>query len=526
MKNLFFVLSFFFTFILFHSSFAQQNTFSKVYEENMQYGIQVFSVAPTLDSSFILVGELGYQNGIIIKVDAQGEMLWNKVFGQDISNPSLWFTSITPTYDSCFFIAGKIRNENGSFGDAFYTKINMHGDTIWTKSHAFGNISIEINSVDQTTDSGFIMTGHTNEQSAPNQRLFVAKADRFGNHLWSKIFIAGNGSNIGYSTKQMPDNNCLIAGNFSDYNPNQYYSFLLELSPDGEIIWNKSYHIENSQCEINDVIIKDNSIVSYMNIGWNNALMETDLTGEILWSKTYQTYGGTNMTGQVRPKIFKASDDAYIFAYTDYFWSGGIVKTDLTGDIIWHKDLFLLPMDITESPNHEYFIIGNGPLQGVKNNRSSYEHVGIIQTDSLGDGQNCISEFNINYIEEVIVSSTTTFSVVSGGQETTNPVIISSEELAVSDGCVDIIGGVDETISNRNPIIYPNPNNGIFSLENADQKEGFFMVYNRFGQLIYQKEMNHSQLPIDLSKQTNGVYLYKFVSPNHETSIGKFIIQK
>jgi len=62
-------------------------------------------------------------------------------------------------------------------------------------------------------------------------------------------------------------------------------------------------------------------------------------------------------------------------------------------------------------------------------------------------------------------------------------------------------------------IIYPNPNNGIFTLySNSDIQNGRIQIYNCLGKIIFDKNFNKTNLIIDLSKNKNGVYIIKFTS--------------
>ena len=525
MKNIFLSLSVFLAFSLFQTSFAQQDVFSKiVYSNNSSF--HAFSMAATDDNSYILAGKMEYDKGIVLKVNNEGEVIWNKVFQQTNSNQKFWFNSLTHTYDSCFLIAGVIRNVSGDATDAFYTKINTEGDTLWTKSHGFNSTNVAILNVKQTNDSGFIMTGYTNEQNEPYHRVYVAKIDPIGTLEWSKTYSLGN-SSMAYSVNQMPDNSFMIAGELEYLDPFEAYAFLLNLTPDGEIVWDKKYELENSNSMpfVNDVLINGNSIIIHLYIEYNSVIMATDLSGEVLWTKSYNAFSGSNLIGEVAPKMIHTSDGGYLLVHNDFFSIGGILKTDDAGEVMWAKGLVLIPQSVIETPNHEYFVIGNGPLQGVKETIFN-DHIGIIQMDSLGNGEECIETMYVTSSLLTMLSSSAEFSMESGGFETSLAIDIYSENLLTENRCVDFVGGVEETDSAMSQLIYPSPNQGNFTFKLIDKKEGMLTIFNKFGQIVYQKYIDQDQNHIDLSIQSSGVYLYKFISADHETFVGKFIIQK
>ena len=80
----------------------------------------------------------------------------------------------------------------------------------------------------------------------------------------------------------------------------------------------------------------------------------------------------------------------------------------------------------------------------------------------------------------------------------------------------DTILGVDDE-DNENKLddlvtLYPNPNNGSFSLETKDLRIESIEIYNSIGQIIYQKTISNtfiSNFDIELKRPSNGIYLVR-----------------
>ena len=102
------------------------------------------------------------------------------------------------------------------------------------------------------------------------------------------------------------------------------------------------------------------------------------------------------------------------------------------------------------------------------------------------------------------------------------------------DGYVSIeygsINGINNFTFNPKTIqVYPNPSSGQFNvIVNVKlSMVNEMQVYNIMGQEISQFTINHSQFAIDLSTQSNGVYLYRVVvNDGSLMSEGKLVIQK
>ncbi|MDP7512334.1 MAG: hypothetical protein QF587_01145, partial [Candidatus Marinimicrobia bacterium] len=60
-------------------------------------------------------------------------------------------------------------------------------DTAWTKTFG-GSADDKGYSVQQTTDSGYIITGYTNTYGSGDYDVYLIKSDSLGDTLWTKTF--------------------------------------------------------------------------------------------------------------------------------------------------------------------------------------------------------------------------------------------------------------------------------------------------------------------------------------------------
>ena len=89
--------------------------------------------------------------------------------------------------------------------------------------------------------------------------------------------------------------------------------------------------------------------------------------------------------------------------------------------------------------------------------------------------------------------------------------------------CVTLTG-IHQSIHTNKFIVYPNPNNGIFTVEGSENKYELILT-NVFGEKITQTVIPSGarNLTIDLSAQPNGIYLLQIKSENG-TALKKIII--
>jgi hypothetical protein len=98
-----------------------------------------------------------------------------------------------------------------SFGaghwDVWLLKTDSVGDTVWTRT--FGSSARDLgNSVDMTTDGGYIIVGSTGS-AAPD--CWLIKTDLNGDTSWTRTY-GGPDSDGGSSVEQTPDGGYIIAG--------------------------------------------------------------------------------------------------------------------------------------------------------------------------------------------------------------------------------------------------------------------------------------------------------------------------
>jgi hypothetical protein len=76
--------------------------------------------------------------------------------------------------------------------------------------------------------------------------------------------------------------------------------------------------------------------------------------------------------------------------------------------------------------------------------------------------------------------------------------------------------------------VYPNPSNGIFTIESSvASNQWSVQVYNMMGQQVYIGKLNATSTQIDLSANSQGIYLYRVITETGSlVGEGKFIIQK
>jgi hypothetical protein len=285
------------------------------------------SVQQTLDGGYILTGStMSYGAGgfdvWVIKTDQFGNMQWNKTYG---GNKWDYGYSIQQTSDTGFIITGFTYSFGSGFEDIWLIKINNLGNIEWNKS--FGGSKYDRgNSVKQTLDGGYIITGYTESYGNGSKDMWLIKTNNSGVEEWNKTF-GGIDFDRGLSVQQSNDGGYIITGSLwqTGIGPKVW---LIKTNTSGNESWNKTFdgHIGTSVIETQ----KGNFIITG-GLGTNALIIKTDNKGTLLWNRNY---GGNNK--DLGNSLYQTSDGGYIVAgYTESYGNGlkdvWLIKTDEQG---------------------------------------------------------------------------------------------------------------------------------------------------------------------------------------------------
>ncbi len=184
-----------------------QKAFGNYNNENAKSVIQL------IDSSYVM---LGYTNSsgfggydiYLVKTDKNGILLWQKNFGGtdwDFGN------SLIQTTDGNFIIAGTTYSYGRGNADGYIIKTDATGNVLWSKTYGGANDD-EFNSVIQTADGGFALTGYSKSYAdATNGDIWAFKLNSTGDSTWCK-FYGGTKEDYGSCILELQNLNILVSG--------------------------------------------------------------------------------------------------------------------------------------------------------------------------------------------------------------------------------------------------------------------------------------------------------------------------
>jgi len=495
-------------------SFGQQITYSKVYHEDDD--IEVKSVAPTAENGVLFIGNYYNLDGFAICLDSLGDQLWTKQYSflNSIAYNTR-FNSVINTSDSAYLITGSVHNYVTDEFDVFCMKINSLGDTLWTKSFGFTiPNSGDSKAVIETIDSTYVITGTIGNGDA----LFIAKLSSTGNLIWSTQLDEIPLCSI-RSIKQSTDSSFYLTG-YSGSN-----ALLINISENGQFNWAKTYVGQDAiDLEIqSDGIVMLISDLSTQKLG----LMKCDYSGTFLWGKLYNMHYYGNEPYD-KANLMQLSDNSLIITMGTQY-DGELLKVDSSGNQLTGLNLRLNTQEVVEMEDHGFLIAGNGPLYGIKSLNQN-THIGLIKMDSTLNGNSTFcadfQTFSSDTLS-MIVGTNVTFTTTTGMTTQLNPFFVYETGSYSDNGCVDQFGGINEYNSAQLIEVYPNSSSGIFNIEQLVENSTLSIsVYDAFGKEILNQQLTTTSSIIDLSENAAGVYFYRVVGSDLKSATGKMIVSR
>ncbi|KAA9331719.1 T9SS type A sorting domain-containing protein [Adhaeribacter soli] len=193
----------------------------------------------------------------IVKLDANGNKIWDKTFGGNLGAGTYNFSKIEQTSDGGYILGGSSSDDIGadktqpSRGGADYwvVKIDPAGNKLWDKTLGGSNTEI-LTSLQQTSDGGYILGGYSDsglngdksQAGFGGKDYWVVKLDGAGNKTWDKTF-GGPGHDELSALQQTSDGGYILGGSadsvFNQSFRNTDY-WVLKLDSAGNKIWEQT----------------------------------------------------------------------------------------------------------------------------------------------------------------------------------------------------------------------------------------------------------------------------------------------
>jgi hypothetical protein len=262
------------------------------------------------DGNFVIAGQTrsygaGGSDVYLLKVDGDGNMLWNKTYGTPQDDGA---NSIVQSLEEDYLIAGYIHLPSGS-QNAWLMKMDSQGQQLWNQTYA----ALSINSIMSTNEGGYVL-------AAENPTAFeLIKVDSNGQTQFDKTYSF---SGVGESecAIQTGDGGYAIAG-YTTNGAGANSSRLIKTDASGIVQWDRTYPGLGAYSLIQTLE------GGYALTGDRAFLLITDSSGNVLWNLNYDGLSEDNLHFTRAYDISEPA--AYQFLMVETQQSYGMILTGL-----------------------------------------------------------------------------------------------------------------------------------------------------------------------------------------------------
>jgi hypothetical protein len=401
-----------------------QNYFNRFYGRpgELQYicyaSSKSIEIAPKKYQSLYIItnvrNSVSYYN--IATLNESGDTVLVKSY----TSPNVDFISnVIPSKDGFLYYSGATFDTLTRKQFFMLMKVNVLGDTIWTKQYNILFNTGVCTEMIATSDKGFLITGWTTPyDTTTNNYGFskgqVIKVDSVGNLKWSKNYGSADTGDVIYSVVETPEKDLIYAGVKDIYSLSgvdyQYYSFKTDSL--GNLRWEKSngsrYYLE---VYTNIIKTKDNNYllaggVNYTPSTNQNAPMQLtkiSTNGDTLWRKEYLKGAADAPSDMYETDNGNIVLTGWTYGFTNHRQAAGFLyKVNPQGDSLWMRiidgetrfDDYINHLSPTSDKG---FILTGAGYPKDKTRQEAW----IIKVDSLGCTYNgcTISTATHNYTE-------------------------------------------------------------------------------------------------------------------------------
>jgi hypothetical protein len=481
---------------------------------------------------------------VINGLHAQPEIEWQRCLGGTGYDNGFFAQQ---TSDGGYILTGRTSSSDGDVigfhggQDIWVVKLSLTGDIQWQK--CLGGTGVEYgNSIQQTTDGGYILTGYAeSNDSVFHNDLWVIKLSSTGEIEWQQ-FHGGINTEWGESIQQLPNGEYIISGiaasNDGDVSGNHgdFDIWVVKLSSAGDIQWQKclggigrEYGESIQQTSDGGYIVGGRTTSNDGDVSGNHGgqdiwVVKLSSAGDIQWQKclggsgedigafTQQTSDGGYIVGAATT----ASNDGDVVGNHGGEGDVWVVKLSSTGHIEWQKCLGGTGGENSFSNlqmvNGGYIVSGSTRSNdGDVSGNHGGQDIWVVKLSSAGDiqWQKCLGgSVNEN-----------SYSI----QQTTDGGYILTGRTSSSDG--DVIGFhgyYDVWVVKLSPVItespafrtkstslqiFPNPSTGRVNLKTEAALVGeAFQVFNAKGKAVLNGQISAEEMPLSTEDLPVGIY--------------------
>lgn len=242
------------------------------------------------------------------------------------------------------FTEGVLGDDNDV--DIFVVRTDVDGTVVWSRQIDEGFLE-QPTEIIQTAEGNYLISGYRIDTPGAIEQSYLIKISPHGDLIWSRTFgTEGNPERCNHIIAT-EDGSYLLTGTFTDGNTSRQDVLLAKVDAEGTEIWRRTFGSSRDEEGVGAVESPNGFVVaanvqSQLISDNDIKLYGVDAEGIEQWSRVYGQAG----TNEQIEDIIPTSDGNLVFVgSTDDFNTALMAKANLNGDTLWYKEVSATPFD-------------------------------------------------------------------------------------------------------------------------------------------------------------------------------------
>lgn len=270
----------------------------------------IFSCLPDERNGFVCVGlksptgqpGLKAMDGWILRIDSEGNLTWEQTYGGTGEDR---LTGIRKTTDG--YMAVGHRETDGKI-QAWVLRTDLQGKELNSWTYASEKPTKGLDVLPQN-DGGFVFVGGEGEQRETSDG-FAIRVNAGGKMVWKRA-IGGPEFQVGYHLQRFQDGSFLVIGYGATESNTDHQAYVMKITEEGRVLYHKSFGGPTHDRATNALILENDRLIVVgqtqrpgapdEDSGWDLVVYAIDREGSPLWSGRYGGEGvefGRSVKGQ------------------------------------------------------------------------------------------------------------------------------------------------------------------------------------------------------------------------------------
>jgi uncharacterized delta-60 repeat protein len=275
---------------------------------------------------------------LIIAIPQSLHAQWAMLYGGSGDD---WANTVQPTSDGGYIVAGYTESFGEGLRDIWVLKLSFTGDIEWQRTYG-GLQNEEAYSIQETGDGGYIVAGYTDSFGLGNTDIWVLKLTPEGDIEWQRT-LGGSADDWANSVQQTGDGGYIIGGSSNSFGNGEVSFLVIKISSQGNVEWQDMYtffvnsYLRSVQETSDGGYIVAGHIYPSLNNSFDFLVLKLNSIGLTEWQRYY---GGSQ--DDWANAIQETDDGGYFIAgYTESFGAGNldfwVLKLTSVGNIDWER---------------------------------------------------------------------------------------------------------------------------------------------------------------------------------------------